>query len=285
MSGVSTSGKASYSAATAPSVAAVALAARAVSARPMASTHASRSSAVAHSSRSTPPSPPSPWCTMSCRRWLGAVPGCGSTRAAAASGSVPRGSRCQSSAAVSSLRACGSNQRSANGLAWSSSRRWAQAPGFARVPGFTRRLRTTLAKIAPLSTPLFSEMTACEDGEDDLLVLESRDTNADMSLGISSACKVWPCWFSTSLSVRSGAGGGDNHGSTLGSPCRKLYVGRLHHGNETEASFPASSHVTLYVFNAPEGCHTAHTQMGRPTHEAPTREYTHKHKHKQTQTK
>ena len=74
---------------------------------------------------------------------------------------------------MSSLRAFGSNHSSANGLAWSSSWRWAQAPGFARVPGLTRRLRTTLVKMTPLS----SETTACEDGEDDLLVLESRDSN------------------------------------------------------------------------------------------------------------
>ena len=33
---------------------------------------------------------------------------------------------------------------------------------------------------------------------------------------------------------------------------------------------------TVYVFTgAPEGCqHGTHTQVGRPTHEAPTREYT-----------
>ena len=33
-----------------------------------------------------------------------------------------------------------------------------------------------------------------------------------------------------------------------------------------------------YVFTRRRGANTAHTQMGRPTHEAPTREYTHKHK-------
>ena len=38
------------------------------------------------------------------------------------------------------------------------------------------------------------------------------------------------------------------------------------------------------LLNAPEGggAHTAHTQVGRPTHEAPTREYTHKHPQTQT---
>ena len=36
--------------------------------------------------------------------------------------------------------------------------------------------------------------------------------------------------------------------------------------------------VRLYVyFTRRRGAHTAHTQVGRPTHEAPTREYTHKH--------
>jgi hypothetical protein len=39
----------------------------------------------------------------------------------------------------------------------------------------------------------------------------------------------------------------------------------------------AFNKVCLYI-NAPEGCrHGTHTQMGRPTYEAPTREYTHKH--------
>ena len=32
------------------------------------------------------------------------------------------------------------------------------------------------------------------------------------------------------------------------------------------------------------GADTAHTQMGRPTYEAPTREYTHKHTQTQTNT-
>ena len=37
----------------------------------------------------------------------------------------------------------------------------------------------------------------------------------------------------------------------------------------------ASSHPrTLYVFTRRRGANTAHTQMGRRTHEAPTREYT-----------
>ena len=31
----------------------------------------------------------------------------------------------------------------------------------------------------------------------------------------------------------------------------------------------------IYVFTRRRGANTAHTQMGRPTHEAPTREYTH----------
>jgi hypothetical protein len=33
----------------------------------------------------------------------------------------------------------------------------------------------------------------------------------------------------------------------------------------------------LDIFTRRRGAHTAHTQLGRPTHEAPTREYTHKH--------
>jgi hypothetical protein len=42
--------------------------------------------------------------------------------------------------------------------------------------------------------------------------------------------------------------------------------------------------LLLYILNPPEGAHTAHTQVGRPTHEAPTREYTHKHPQTQTNT-
>ena len=37
-----------------------------------------------------------------------------------------------------------------------------------------------------------------------------------------------------------------------------------------------------YLFTRRRGANTAHTQMGRPTHEAPTREYTHKHTQTQT---
>ena len=36
----------------------------------------------------------------------------------------------------------------------------------------------------------------------------------------------------------------------------------------------------IMIFTRRRGAHTAHTQLGRPTHEAPTREYTHKHTHK-----
>ena len=36
------------------------------------------------------------------------------------------------------------------------------------------------------------------------------------------------------------------------------------------------------LFTRRRGANTAHTQMGRPTHEAPTREYTHKHTQTQT---
>ena len=36
--------------------------------------------------------------------------------------------------------------------------------------------------------------------------------------------------------------------------------------------------------NAPEGADTAHTQMGRPAYEAPTREYTRKHTQTHTNT-
>ena len=35
--------------------------------------------------------------------------------------------------------------------------------------------------------------------------------------------------------------------------------------------------TTIFVSTRRKGAHTAHTQVGRPTHEAPTREYTHKH--------
>jgi len=34
----------------------------------------------------------------------------------------------------------------------------------------------------------------------------------------------------------------------------------------------------LYILTRRRGADTAHTEMARPTHEAPTREYTHKHK-------
>ena len=34
----------------------------------------------------------------------------------------------------------------------------------------------------------------------------------------------------------------------------------------------------LFLFSRRRGANTAHTQMGRPTHEAPTREYTREHK-------
>ena len=39
---------------------------------------------------------------------------------------------------------------------------------------------------------------------------------------------------------------------------------------------------TCYLFTRRRGANTAHTHMGRPTHEAPTREYTHKHTQTQT---
>ena len=39
---------------------------------------------------------------------------------------------------------------------------------------------------------------------------------------------------------------------------------------------------SLFLFTRRRGANTAHTQMGRPTHEAPTREYTHKHTQTQT---
>ena len=41
---------------------------------------------------------------------------------------------------------------------------------------------------------------------------------------------------------------------------------------------PVHSGLKLYLLTRRRGAHTAHTQVGRPTHEAPTREYTHKHK-------
>ena len=37
--------------------------------------------------------------------------------------------------------------------------------------------------------------------------------------------------------------------------------------------------VLLQVLSLHDILYTAHTQVGRPTREAPTREYTHKHKH------
>ena len=40
---------------------------------------------------------------------------------------------------------------------------------------------------------------------------------------------------------------------------------------------PVHSGLKLYLLTRRRGAHTAHTQIGRPTHEAPTRENTHKH--------
>ena len=48
---------------------------------------------------------------------------------------------------------------------------------------------------------------------------------------------------------------------------------------------PHSSRATpIYILTRRRGADTAHTQMGRPTYEAPTREYTHKHTQTQTHT-
>jgi hypothetical protein len=48
---------------------------------------------------------------------------------------------------------------------------------------------------------------------------------------------------------------------------------------------PHSSRATpIYILTRRRGADTAHTQMGRPTYEAPTREYTHKHTQTQTNT-
>ena len=44
----------------------------------------------------------------------------------------------------------------------------------------------------------------------------------------------------------------------------------------------AKGSCPVYVFTRRRGANTAPTQMGRPTHEAPTREYTHKHTQTQT---
>ena len=43
---------------------------------------------------------------------------------------------------------------------------------------------------------------------------------------------------------------------------------------KTESAFS-----TIHIFTRRRGAHAAHTQIGRPTHEAPTRENTRKHKH------
>jgi hypothetical protein len=48
---------------------------------------------------------------------------------------------------------------------------------------------------------------------------------------------------------------------------------------------PHSSRATpIYILTRRRGADTAHTQMGRPTYEAPTRDYTHKHTQTQTNT-
>ena len=44
------------------------------------------------------------------------------------------------------------------------------------------------------------------------------------------------------------------------------------------------SYILSYLLTRLRGADTAHTQMGRPTYEAPTREYTHKHTQTQTNT-
>ena len=54
-----------------------------------------------------------------------------------------------------------------------------------------------------------------------------------------------------------------------GAACPRVYT-RLTHIN------------SIYLFTRRRGANTAPTQMGRPTHEAPTREYTHKHTQTQT---
>ena len=47
---------------------------------------------------------------------------------------------------------------------------------------------------------------------------------------------------------------------------------------------PVNPVFTRYLLTRRRGADTAHTQMGRPTYEAPTREYTHRHTQTQTNT-
>ena len=62
-------------------------------------------------------------------------------------------------------------------------------------------------------------------------------------------------------------------GAQLGARCGALFLGAENRGRLRRGR------TGLYVFTRRRGANTAHIQMGRPTHEAPTREYTHKHKH------
>ena len=47
---------------------------------------------------------------------------------------------------------------------------------------------------------------------------------------------------------------------------------------------PIGTLIVLYILTRRRGADTAHTQVGRPIYEAPTREYTHKHTQTQTNT-
>ena len=60
-------------------------------------------------------------------------------------------------------------------------------------------------------------------------------------------------------------------GAQLGARCGALFLGAENRGRLRRGR------TGLYVFTRRRGANTAHIQMGRPTHEAPTREYTHKH--------
>jgi len=65
-------------------------------------------------------------------------------------------------------------------------------------------------------------------------------------------------------------------GAQLGARCGALFLGAENRGRLRRGR------TGLYVFTRRRGANTAHIQMGRPTHEAPTREYTHKHTQTQT---
>ena len=92
------------------------------------------------------------------------------------------------------------------------------------------------------------------------------------------------------------AGGGTNvqrqtfhtvcHCTTTQAGRRRPLKGPVRHGAACLCS-PSYGRTSLPVQyeTRRRGANTAHIHMGRPTHEAPTREYTHKHTQTQTNTK